>query len=405
MTDHHPVVHTWLLGSLISFGHALFGSYNAGVALYTAFQGLCVSASLSYLLLTLHRHNIHALYVPVTLLWFGCNPYLQVLAFSCTKDILFGACFAVFLVTLYRLYYDEKEKAGRRDIVLLSVFGLLSCLLRHQGVYILAVLLLFTAFYKCHRRAILISLFSVLVITELFGYCCHNLLGFKASDPREMLSVPMQQMASVCKDKLLGGTAKVTDRQLATVETFLPEEGILNYTASSADPVKYTFVTDAFFEDFGTNLSTYFALGIQNVHSYVVAFKRMTAPYFKAEEYTVRGLMTEYSFLDRYTENFRHHSLFPAYDRYLVKTTTNPQYTILPGASLLFNPNLGVWLAFAALGVAIQKRNRKKFLLLLPILLYFATLLLGPVALIRYVYPLLLLAPLIAFLMVAEESN
>ena len=47
MSLHHPLVHTWLMGSLFSLGNRLFHSYTAGFVIYMGIQGLAVTGSIA----------------------------------------------------------------------------------------------------------------------------------------------------------------------------------------------------------------------------------------------------------------------------------------------------------------------------------------------------------------------
>lgn len=58
--DHHPIVHTLLLQGMLWLGTQLFGSMNAGMALYTALQMLLLAGSMSYGVLVLHRRQVAA---------------------------------------------------------------------------------------------------------------------------------------------------------------------------------------------------------------------------------------------------------------------------------------------------------------------------------------------------------
>ena len=68
----------------------------------------------------------------------------------------------------------------------------------------------------------------------------------------------------------------------------------------------------------------------------------------------------------------------------------------LPVIGLLYEPGLVLTLLLAAFGVSLTRRKERPALMLLLYILYAATMLLGPVALLRYLWPVMLAAPLIA---------
>ena len=70
---HHPLLSTALLGIWIDIGHAVFGSYQGGMALYSLFQGACLAATFAYTLCFLRRYKAPKLLVFGSLVFFALN--------------------------------------------------------------------------------------------------------------------------------------------------------------------------------------------------------------------------------------------------------------------------------------------------------------------------------------------
>lgn len=70
--------------------------YDAGFALYIALQGLAVTGSIAYSLLACRRRQVPLIWIALGGVWAALNPFLWVLAFSPTKDILFGVFLLCF---------------------------------------------------------------------------------------------------------------------------------------------------------------------------------------------------------------------------------------------------------------------------------------------------------------------
>ena len=398
LTSHHPLTHTALIGLLYDFGtKVLGGSSNTGVAVYTTVQGLIVTGSISYTLLALRRCGVRTIGLILSFVWLAFNPFLQVLTFNSTKDILFGAFLSVFLAVFMQCLW--KEQWNKKTAAALMVFGILTCLFRHQGIYFFAALLLFILIaprpLKKLKKPLVIVMVVVVVFFEGFSFICNNVLKIEAGDSREMLSVPMQQMAHVCLMKLDGVDVNVSDEQLAQVETFLPEGGIRGYESNTADYVKACFDTEAFTADLGKNVLTYIELGLQNPQHYSYAFRSLSEGYIDSDEMEYTGLMFMYTFQDALNiDVYRSPIMFDDYYDILVNNTFSLGYERAPLLSVLYKPSYCVWLLAALIGVVFYRRDYKLWLLILPILLLCVSLFLGPVSLVRYLYPILLLVPL-----------
>lgn len=405
MSDHHPVFHTVLLGLLYDLGCNWFGSPNGGVVLFSIIQGLIVSSSIAYSIYIIKNKGASSIFVIVALAWTIFNPYIQALTFNSTKDILFAAFFLYFITLFYCHIVEKKSNVVR--LVFMSVTGLLMCLLRHQGVYILFVLLLFVIFApkKTNIKKIrtVIVIVSILLVTEMFNYVIHNVLEYEPGDSREMLSVPMQQMAYVCKLKIDGESVYITDEQFENVKEFIPEEGIMVYDKRCADNVKSTFETDVFKENIGRNVKTYIQLGFQNKKEYLYAFKSLVSGYLNPEDREYNHLIYEYPFPQLGYTMYRD-SILERYYGFLEDSTSNMIFKKVPLLSVLYDMGLSIYLLVLLVGLCIYRKDYRLWLIVLPMFLFLLSLFLGPVALIRYMYPLMILTPFLVFQIIGKNT-
>lgn len=387
MTAHHPVAHTYLLGFFLSAGDRLFHSFSVGFGLYSAFQGLVVTGSLAYSLETCKRHRVPLVWILCGFLWAGLNPYLQILTFASTKDILFGAFLLCLSVSLWDVSEGSTQK--KADLVRLTLFGILTCLFRNQGIYIVIVLLCVSLLLRSGKKYLNLSLIGVLLISQGFFLLCSAGLHIPKGDKREMLCVPIQQMARVVSTKQNGGNVMVTPLQIETLEELIPEEGILSYTNTTADPVKNNFRTQVLLSDFGKYCKLYISLMKQNPMEYLLAWEDMIFPYWNMQANEYRSLAYLYTVSHQNNWGISPANLFEKYDFYLRERVDTSEY------KLLTRPETCLWLMVLLSGFAIARGRKGLFLSILPLALYFGTILLGPVALLRYLYPLTLATPLL----------
>lgn len=404
-SSHHPLLHTMLLGAFMNCGKAVFGTYNGGVALFCIVQGLVVTSGIARSFLIMKRCGTPFPVFALSLAWCIWNPVLQVLTFNVTKDVLFGAAFLHFVLNCHRWLTGQGEKGVLQTFGLI-LSGVLMCLLRNQGIYIAGGLLLLCVFLCRRERRFLVSLCAAVVISQLFFSVSHHVFGVSKGDMREMLSVPMQQTALVCKLYMEGGTVTLTPEEFEKFTTLVPREQIPEYHLSTADPIKSYFNTAAFRQDIPGYLSLYLTVGVHNIGEYLTAFRCMAYPYWDASTMVARDISISNPFPELTGDwGIAQNSLLPAYKEYLSNYILYGMSKKIPVLSWFLQPGLCIWILTALFGLSVTEKNRPLLMTTLTGLLFFGTLLLGPVALLRYIYPLMLLTPWLLALLCRELSK
>lgn len=67
-------------------------------------------------------------------------------------------------------------------------------------------------------------------------------------------------------------------------------------------------------------------------------------------------------------------------------------------------PGISIYLIVIGTGVSIERKSKKMLLCILPAALYFCGLLLGPIALLRYLFPMMLTTPLLFGILFWKEA-
>lgn len=390
---HHPIFHTFILGGFMECGKTIFGSYNGGVALFCMFQSILVTGSIAYSFLFMKTKRTPFPILAITFLGCACNPVLQVLSFNITKDILFGVCFLHFILCCHK-WLEKQIVHTKSDILLLMFWGIMSCLLRNQGKYIiLALLLLCLILYRTDRK-LLLSLGIIVIISQLFFTASTNVFGVKKTDDREMLSIPMQQMAFVCKLYMQQEAVNLTPDEFQKFTLLIDAKYLENYRQDISDPVKSYFNTAVLKEDLPGYVKLYFSIGVKNPGYYLMAMRNMIYPYWDMTLSQFRYLCVENTFPHVSTKwGIEQTSLFPSYKAcitdFILNTLGNKSSVI----TWLFQPGISIWILTALLGIAIAQNNKIILMGTLIPFLFFGTILLGPVALYRYIFPLMLATP------------
>lgn len=401
LSAHHPVFHTWLLGGCFRLGR-LLGGYDIGLAIYAALQSIFVAFAAAYALHWLKRRNVPVLLWWASAFFFAANPVLPLLNMNTTKDVPFSALFVLVFLQLVDLLergidFDRKS-AGR--IAAFALSGLALCLMRNQGYYLLfAVAVL--ALLALRRRRWKVSV--LLLAVAAAGWFCMGplmtLLGIPKGDAREMLSVPMQQLACVWqKDQTGSLTLAEEDRQ--AIEELIPVENLRQYTPWNADLVKSGFKTDVLKSDPVRYAGLYLRLGVRHPAAYLEAFCNLVSGFWDpGEPGRFRSLMVTNTFPGMAGEEFllQPDSRFPGYKVYLSLYVDN--IGALPLLDLLFSNALPAWVMLALLLAAALRRRWRLTCAVLLCAGQFAICLLSPAVLVRYAMPLMLCLPAFAGLL------
>lgn len=392
-SSHHPVFHTLILGLFMKGGNAVFGTYNGGVALFCAFQGLAVSGSIAFSFLLMRRLRTPFFVLLVSLAWCALHPVVQVLTFNTTKDILFGVVMLHFMLQCYDWIAEPSKRTGRR-MAILVLTGVLLCLLRNQGIYMMAALAVLGPFVFRRERRLLSSLCLIILFGGLFFFAAHHVFGVQKGDPREMLSVPMQQMALVCRQYQEGGAVSLTEEEYEAFTQLVEEQYLPEYQLFIADPIKNHFDTEQLKSDLPGYLGLYVRVGMRNPGLYMTAFRYLVYPYWDMSENPKTGTSVSNTFPE-VSEGWGifQKSLFPAYKTWLTGYMEEGIHKKIPVVSWLAQPGLCIWIMTALIGISAARRDRAAFTAAMIGMLFFMTLLLGPAALLRYLYPLMIAAP------------
>lgn len=390
----NPLTHTLLLSAFMKCGNALFGTYNGGVALFCIFQGLVLNASIAYSFLIMRKLKTPFPILIAALAWCVFHPVLQVLACNTTKDILFGAVLLHFLLRCYGYFAAQQETFGRRQEAALVTTGFLLCLLRNQGIYLVLALAVCGLIVLRTDRRFAAALFAAALFGQLFFSAAAYIFGIQRGDMREMLSVPIQQMALVCSMYMEGEAVVLTEEEFEAFSRLVEEQYIPDYHLSTADPIKAHFDTGELMRDLPGYIGLYLRVGMHNPGFYMTAFRCLIYPYWDMAE----NIAGEISINNTFPEMSRgwgisQESLFPSYKAYLTDYIRQGIRGKMPVVSWFAQPGLCIWVLTALFGMSAVRREKAAFVTALAGLLFLAALLFGPVALLRYLYPLMITMP------------
>ena len=416
--DHHPIVHTLLLQGMLWLGSRIFGSVNAGMACYTAAQMLLLAGSMAYGMWVLHRRKAPvAVWLSVLLLgmFFPFHWYMSV---SMTKDTVFSAFLLLQQVSLTDLLMEDRRsiRPGIRELIFgIGTVGMI--LFRNNGKYAMIVLLAFLFLMFCfgkRARKLWGRLFAVSAVAFGVGLfvlsAVFHITHAEQGDRREMLSMPIQQMARCMVYH--GGVGVIpeddgtmTEQDKALINDFILDEAYRDYDPGIADPVKRHTNTYVVRYRSGEFIKTYLHLLSSYPGDMINAALAVDAGFlspFDTTHATVNqtgeneGLGYVQTRWDEGVLNERgiyKDSKFPWLYERLENWAENNGYLRIPLLKYVFVPGSYLWL-YLGLAAVLLITDRKRFCLPLVIVGgYYGTMLLGPTVQMRYVYPVMLALP------------
>lgn len=282
-SNSHPFFSTLLIGNRMELG-CQFGSYNLGAFLYILLQSIVLAFSFAYAARTAYRWKCPKLICFGMLGYFAFLPLWGFVAQFGIKDILYTAVLSIF-ATLAWVYVLEKnaKKTNIFHLVALFLSGLLSCLLRLNGiVIILPTLLGLLVVPSSNRSKLKVLVITILLMIGLFAW--NNLvlpaMQVQKGSVREILSIPFQQTARYLRDH----KEDVNEEEAEAIGNVLDYENIGDYYMSMrSDLVKGTFNENSNEDDLFRYFRAWLSMLKKHPLTYTEAFFSNTYTYYAPE--------------------------------------------------------------------------------------------------------------------------
>ena len=423
-STHHPLVHTLFLGAFFNLGGNVLGSYSVGMAVHSIVQMLLMAMIFGYALTVLYQEKTSAVMRLILLVFYAIFPTNSILAMSTTKDVLFSGLVLLFVIKMYQWSKEldgksqnyEQGKAGHRKLFL-SCFLLISVLMllfRDNAVYAYIVSVPIILFSRRKDRKQMLQIGCMALVTMVLFVGCSSCLKVATTarngSPREMLSVPLQQMARtrVQHEEELDAAMRTE------LDSYMSSEWIFAaYNPYLADPVK----NRAVIHDNPVGLiKTWVKLGLQYPMTYVDAFLDNSIGYWYLADKshsTIYGVGTESGFGYLSTDNrtmpagceIIEYSYLPQLRVFMEKIVSDNEYQKIPVLSVIFAPAFYWWLLCVYVVFFCKRKEYKMLLPIVFLMIYYLTLLLSPTVLIRYMYPFVVSVPMILCLVSSKQDT
>lgn len=406
ITSHHPVLHVVVLGGLVEGFYALTGSYNVGIAVYTILQMAVLANVFALVIRFLAEFRLPAFFQVFTLAFFGLSPVIQLFSISVTKDTLFAAAELLFFLYVIRFYCRREDFfSGRKHLLGFGIVAFFTMILRNNGLYIVLLTLIAMAVpcvrnRKRYGKKFLMVLLGILLLYGAYVGPVYSVLDVKAGGVEEMLSVPIQQMARVHKYDY----ASLEQEDLDLLYKVLPKENLDAYKATVSDFVKKGFDREGFEENKVELVKLWVNWLVEHPLTYMNSFLINTVDFWYPNA-VIDGYRDPYgksSFFDYQVDE-------PGTEVVLLKGAHNYYETLShdreaqkqPLAFLLLSPGWYLLLSVIVFGYLWCYKKYKFMVPMLILVWSILTVLLGPMALVRYVLIFYYVFPVLLAIMFA----
>ena len=412
--DYQPLIHTELIRIFYLIGLKL-GSIEKGMALLSIFQILVLSAVMAYSAGLIVRITGRTVYGVILTVIYALLPLHELMSVIMTKDVLFGAFFLLFICLLY-------ERSIKRSMLLnvaIVLTAILANMFRKNSVYAMLVLAVVFFIYEKSLKDRLASAVLIIVCVASSVFCQHAMVvGFDVirGNNKEMYSVPMMQIMRTYvnqKDNL-------TPEQYEMINRVLPlENEALHYDPYFADSVKNNLSDRGDLWKHGPEgfIHEWTALFKAYPNEFIDAFlllnkgywylpDRMFAEVLGVSAEDGKGLLHTYNHTEEVIEGGIKETCYAPHIRTLYGHIINENgFFKWPVLNLLFRPAFYFWILIFTVFLGILRKNGRSTALIMYPLFYTATLFLGPLVYIRYMYPLILAVPVLFAISLKKRDN
>lgn len=239
MNAHHPPLSTFLMGTLFEIGRSVWDA-NFGFFLYIFLQTFLGAVIFSWSIHEIHKLGIRGSYCLMAIMYYALLPIWGGTMQGDGKDILYAELVAFFVTCLVKIIVTGQ--CGKKEGILLAVAGILTALLRNNGIYaVFPTILILSCYLKnAERKKICVVLGTITLVYYGVTNIVYPSMGIEKGSVREALSMPFLQTARYVNEY----EEEVTGYEREVIDSVLSYDSLNTYDPKNADSVKNTYKGD-----------------------------------------------------------------------------------------------------------------------------------------------------------------
>lgn len=419
-TNHHPYLSTLEIEFFYNLAPVL-GTVRKAMAAFGLWHLFVMASAFAILDLTIYKLSGKLWIAIVCGILFILYPVNPVLGLSTTKDVVFSSAFLWFMCLVTDKFFIRKStKLFEISDIAIWFFGLLMCSYRNNAVYALAVTGIVMVICAKGRKKLwyVAALAAILISHKATQTGIERYLGVESSAVTpEMHSIIIQTFGRAYVNNT--DTLSLEDKEI--IEYYIPKDSLKEYNPALSDPLKTPVTNKTFDAHWKGNMVNVFKdwikVGLHYPDDYFDAILDLTRGYwylYDTSYATVWGADLKYRMGLLYTNNTSgyygmdeiwHESKLPGLEQVYEKILSRNDFFKWPILNMFFRLSFyTIAMIFVGL-VLIQKKEHKKLCFLILPALYFGTLLLGPTAYIRYMFPIMISTPIFVTLLFTKSEQ
>lgn len=408
----HPYGHMILMELCVKAG-IILGNVYLGLALYSIIQMTLMALIFSYAVTSIKRRS-NALSI-VALIFFAIMPFNSILAISSVKDTLYSGFIVVILVCLMDYYQGYNKKLCALLYITASFFMLI---FRKNGPHVMVLwtilLFVYAIAVSDHDKNIKIVKFNTaiivgyFVINAVFVKICGGVPGPEA----EAYAVPLQCMMGTAArhDELVPGKGN-HEKLFNLIDRDIFDEDLSQYIyPHNADKAKsyfaYYYPEGEYDFDGIEAIKQFVKIGVKYPLDYLDIFLTLTkgawypfdmdyAEIYGAGRSNRQGyLLTDFK-VGLVGIDSRPMSILPKLEYFLEGIVSDNNFSENIILRLLLSPASYWWAIQMVTGYVIYRKRTDLSVIVLFLLSIFDGVLLSPVIIVRYLYPIMIAEPVL----------
>lgn len=423
MDTHYSVIYCYYLNFFTQIADFFGKGHRFAIALYSLTQLIIMSSISSYVCYYIVKKSKSFIAYLIALLFYVLLLPYKIMVVSTAQDVLFAGVFVLVFINLLEYITNNDYSKKKIKNIIMGCLIILLCLLRNNGLYALIILILtFMLLRIKDYKYLLISIIIPILIFKIISGPVYKKIGVDLSKNedntiKEMSSIPGQQLArAYSRHKKNFGIQNKKELKKYYGELNIIEKNAYDYPSIS-DEIKAKLNTEYVKKDKIKYLIYWIHVGIKYPCDYIDAFGIQNLGLFYPFKHYYDSRMfhplIEYRSLNekKFTEEsdkyytLNNKSKFKEYDDYIRNNIQKNDWQNIPIVSLLYN--LGFYFIYTILIImmVIYKKRYQLFYPLGIIIGLYLTLFLAPVALYRYVFPIICVSPLYMYIIIYCNEN
>lgn len=407
LTNHHPVLYTVIIGTIIRIARMCGASDNIAIFICALLQCILSAAIATYSIIYCNKELKRPNIAMAALCFYILCPWIPSYVIMISKDTLFADFLMLFAISVHKILKGDNRK---KTYVICMIMAVMVVLFRKNGFYIIILTFALLIFrYKKDWKKWLLCITVILAIQGSWNKIVLPTCGISQGSIREALSVPFQQTARYVRDY----PDEVTKYEKETINRVLEYESLAEvYNSNLSDPVKATFRIEADRDDLRDYFKVWLQMLIKHPETYIVATVSNYYGYFYP---IVNDIDKIFRTSVGSMQNANRDELF-AFHNYEDNIHVwvrdglrlyNAVWMKIPFLNIFITSAFYVWVVIAGMAVKIAVKDRKGFICLFVYFILILTDLIGPCNAIdyeRYIYPCIMAFPYILCIVFDNEK-